>query len=548
MRLVACHIENFGRLQGQDFDFSKNPTVVFAPNGWGKSTLAAFLKSMFYGLPDSRVKHAEGNARLKYKPWQGGVFGGWLRFEKDGKEYLVRRIFSDGAKGDDCKIYDGKTNLISQDFPPYKDGLGRALFGVDEEGYDRLVYFPQGSVESKLDGGLQAALLRSRERLEGGEDVDRAVERIENAERELRAKRRPAKGRLDILDEEIARLEEDCYQAKKSAESWAQTEKELLEIEEKLAAKSHASVGSTWQAERAARVALVEERRARLVGIEKSEEEGKKKRTGLTAGICVALLLAVLGMIFLFLPALPTPFGVAFTLLGWGGVIACLLLMSRSSKKDESGYQEAKRKLEEAEQALLTESPWETDAWDTERERLQRERERRLLEGQPHRLQAQTLSDKQRALAEKRAQKEELERKAWCLAAAKELLVRAKHQSASGCIRRLEERCQALFEQFYPQKGVVLTAEGEIRLDEAGALREGGYYSAGMRAALGICIRLALLERLFEGEKIPLILDDPFVDMDEGNLRLAKQFLLGLHREYQVVYLTCHESRLPVTK
>ena len=90
----------------------------------------------------------------------------------------------------------------------------------------------------------------------------------------------------------------------------------------------------------------------------------------------------------------------------------------------------------------------------------------------------------------------------------------------------------------------MLTAEGEVRLDEAGALREGAYYSAGMRAALGICIRLALVETLFEREKPVLVLDDPFVDMDEENLSLARAFLSALKQEYQIVYLTCHESRL----
>ena len=51
MRLLRCHIENFGVLSGFDYEFESSLTVICRENGFGKSTLAAFLKAMFYGLP-----------------------------------------------------------------------------------------------------------------------------------------------------------------------------------------------------------------------------------------------------------------------------------------------------------------------------------------------------------------------------------------------------------------------------------------------------------------------------------------------------------------
>ena len=50
MRLLRCHIENFGVLSGFDYEFESGLTVICRENGFGKSTLAAFLKAMFYGL------------------------------------------------------------------------------------------------------------------------------------------------------------------------------------------------------------------------------------------------------------------------------------------------------------------------------------------------------------------------------------------------------------------------------------------------------------------------------------------------------------------
>ncbi len=486
MRILSCHIENFGRLSNVDFDFSKNPTVIFEKNGWGKTTLAAFFKSMFYGLPEARVKSAE-NARIKYRPWQGGVYGGSLTFESAGKRYVVKRIFGEGAKGDEVKIYDAETYLETTDFSYGKEKLGENLFGVDERGYEKLVYLPQGSVESRLDGGLQAALLRSKESLDGGEDVERAVSAIEAEERELRAKRKPAKGSLDVLDEQIAILEEEIYLAKKEAETCASLQAELAEIDEEILRSKDVQ----------------------------NPAEGRKRWK---IGALVAYLLAALGALGCFFEVLPFFACLALFFVSLGSGVWLTVRGGRLSSV-------ATRQGQEVESALLAKK----QEIVFELQKLERVR---------------TLGEKERRLTALKEEKSALEKWAWRLKTAKELLLEAKANSAGNYLESLTERCRVLFKKFYPQKALVLTAEGEVRLDEAGALREGAYYSAGMRAALGVCMRLALIETLFEREKPTLILDDPFVDMDERNFALAGAFLSALKEEYQIVYFTCHESRL----
>ena len=80
MKLLNCHIVNFGCLSNCSFDFDEGLNLIFAKNGTGKSTLAAFLKAMLYGLPSVR-KGGYENERRRYLPWQGGTFGGALCFE-----------------------------------------------------------------------------------------------------------------------------------------------------------------------------------------------------------------------------------------------------------------------------------------------------------------------------------------------------------------------------------------------------------------------------------------------------------------------------------
>ena len=42
MKLIKCHIENFGKLSDFTYDFTDGCNTVCEGNGWGKSTLAAF--------------------------------------------------------------------------------------------------------------------------------------------------------------------------------------------------------------------------------------------------------------------------------------------------------------------------------------------------------------------------------------------------------------------------------------------------------------------------------------------------------------------------
>ena len=56
MKLISCHIENFGKLHNYSVDFSDGANMVCEENGWGKSTFAAFVRAMFYGLEGDRKR------------------------------------------------------------------------------------------------------------------------------------------------------------------------------------------------------------------------------------------------------------------------------------------------------------------------------------------------------------------------------------------------------------------------------------------------------------------------------------------------------------
>jgi uncharacterized protein YhaN len=48
---------------------------------------------------------------------------------------------------------------------------------------------------------------------------------------------------------------------------------------------------------------------------------------------------------------------------------------------------------------------------------------------------------------------------------------------------------------------------------------------------------------MYTEEKPFIVLDDPFVNLDDAKLEKALAFLRNASKEYQILYFACHESR-----
>ena len=133
MKLISLYIENFGGLHQYSLDFSEGLTVIQEANGFGKTTLAEFIRAMFYGFP-RKAKTLDKNRRQKYTPWQGGKFGGNLTFQLDGKTYRIERTFGATPKGDHFQLIDLATNKKSDQF---SEEIGLEIFGLDADSFER---------------------------------------------------------------------------------------------------------------------------------------------------------------------------------------------------------------------------------------------------------------------------------------------------------------------------------------------------------------------------------------------------------------------------
>lgn len=168
MRLRSLHIENFGKLSGTDMIFDRPMTVILRENGWGKSTLAAFIRIMFYGFSGGAKRSGLDNERRRYRPWNaGGAYGGSLTFEIDGHPYRIERIFGSREKEDLFQVFDEVTGKPTDVFT---DRIGEEIFRIDAESFSRTVFTAQMDVSTSSTSVIHA---RIGDKSQTGGDMER---------------------------------------------------------------------------------------------------------------------------------------------------------------------------------------------------------------------------------------------------------------------------------------------------------------------------------------------------------------------------------------
>ena len=96
-------------------------------------------------------------------------------------------------------------------------------------------------------------------------------------------------------------------------------------------------------------------------------------------------------------------------------------------------------------------------------------------------------------------------------------------------------------------KGVIsadIDVDFNVTVQEKGSSHSTEFFSKGYNNLFDICKRFALIEVLFEKEKPFIVLDDPFCNLDGENLSEMAKLLEKLSKEYQILYLICHDSRV----
>ena len=210
MRIIRCHVENFGKLSDFSIDFSdKEKNVIFRENGWGKSTLAAFIKVMFYGFDNEGKRDDYENERKRFKPWQGGVYGGQIVFEAGGREYEASRVFGTKDKEDEFVLKETATGLESN---AYSQKLGEELFGLDSKSFIRTIFVSQDACETSVTDGISAKLGNLTDCTDDIINYDKASSKLADMINSISPRRKT--GELAKQKDEMTRLKQVISQSK----------------------------------------------------------------------------------------------------------------------------------------------------------------------------------------------------------------------------------------------------------------------------------------------------------------------------------------------
>ena len=226
MKLVKCYIENFGKFSGFSYDFSDGLNVILQENGFGKTTFATFIKAMFYGLCGTGKASVIINERKRYKPWQGGAFGGNLVFEKDGKRYLIERFFGEKDKDETFVLYDDTTGVECGD---YSVNIGEELFQLDAQAFERSMFMPQLGLGTAANDSLLSKLTGEEQDEKDMGHYELAISRLEKEKKEL--VKIGEKGKIWELRHQITQLQcemEEIDQLEKNEEHYKLRVTEVL--------------------------------------------------------------------------------------------------------------------------------------------------------------------------------------------------------------------------------------------------------------------------------------------------------------------------------
>lgn len=179
MKLIKCHIENFGKLSNYNYIFEDGLNTMKEENGFGKSTFASFIKAMFYGMEAKRNSKVLID-RKKYMPWQGGAFGGSIEFEINEKKYKIERFFGKKEAEDSFKLYDLSTNLESKD---YTSNIGEEIFKLNKEAYERSTFVSGQNIETSMNDSINAKLGNI---LENENDVNTSEQAIDSLDKAIK--------------------------------------------------------------------------------------------------------------------------------------------------------------------------------------------------------------------------------------------------------------------------------------------------------------------------------------------------------------------------
>lgn len=586
MKILSCHIDAFGKLNNVDIDFAGNLNSICEENGYGKTTLVMFLKAMFYGLGSNSRKNQKLSDRTKYQPLSQGLFGGSITFETEKGKFKAVRSFKKTVTQDEFFLYNAETNMPSK---AYRENLGEEIFRVGKETFDATVFFAQNELPSEINDNIRASLVGNI----SADDVSAlslAIKKIKEKKAEFRSQiknidivkeKRNLQNLLDrknFLTEKISLSNDSIKSSEKNLEEINLETKKMKGLQTKL---------EDFKGEKKATELLVEEKEKELknfqeeINIQKNKFENlknNKKNAKKSKKIDYFLIFSIISIIFsiisvgIYFPIKNIILIILFVVFFVLGVILGVLHFRQNKKTesedlffDEEKYHNLQKEelikignLKELEQKLFIiksnfqkEFPYSEEEFikkmeylDFQQRKFENERVTSLTNLKHYTEEfenlEEVLEENEDSLNDHIELFKSVNKNLDLLEKTEEFLMLSSDNLSKRYIEPVQKKFDEYFKRFFVDDKIIFNANLTSLLS---SLKEDSYLSAGTLDLVNICKRFALVELLYNKEKPFLVLDDPFVNLDDKNLDVAKKIVYEMAKEYQIIFLTCHSTR-----
>lgn len=545
MKLLSCHIENFGKISNFDYIFQDGLNLINQPNGWGKTTFACFLKAMFFGMEKKGKQKSYVAERSKYAPWQGGVYGGSVIFENEGKTYRILRTFGQTPEGDRFELVDVKTGAISKE---YSSRIGEELFNTGSETFAMTTFFPQGELDGEINDEVRAFLTGANGLNADLESYEKAVASLDKKLKHLKAQC-PSVLQIRETEEKQENLRADLNELEENKsimlEAFKAREKQLKMLKD---AKKENLKSTTFKNEYESKQSLLQEKKDK-----RTQQETKFKISLL---LSVFSILGVIGFVMLLSffvkeAVLLTLFSIIAVLFALGLILCVIFAFKLKTnlkllEKEQNLLQNEILKLNELVLNIQDEDP---ASFYEEKSRVEREYavldvKLKAIEKEISRV-LESLDEKQLEERNLKSLKESIESKMRIVMNVKSFMLKAKQNVSQRFVEPMQKKLSQILQTLSQDNiNARVDFDMDIKIDTPIGLKEVDFLSRGRQDLLAICKRFALIESVFVKTKPFIVLDDPFVNLDEKTLQGMMGLIKSFAKTYQIVYLTCHGARI----
>ena len=181
--IKKLEITSFGCLKNKTLNPSEGINDIVAPNESGKSTLAAFIKFIFYGFGTAKKDIIDSDRKM-YLPWDSSVAAGAAEIIADGTEYRIERKFAPSHKEVINVTETSSGKAVFTGLCP-----GEVFFGANVETAEKTFIFDQYCALTARDGELFNSIRNMIFQGDESGNSEKAIKRLKEARKELKNSR-----------------------------------------------------------------------------------------------------------------------------------------------------------------------------------------------------------------------------------------------------------------------------------------------------------------------------------------------------------------------